>query len=171
MPVQHATIQKSVSGVHPISRCGRVDDSNLRTSHQPSPRALIQTWPISHRAPIIALKVFKISRDESHAMYHGTLTVMSVESFDGRRWTRDCQYFVTVKRHEYKNRIYKHGFRSRHFWHLTNSLLPEWLFYINIHPKRIYRMYRKSIIEVKKWMLLRIEVYDKNIRDSGVKKP
>ena len=38
---------------------GRVCDNNLRTNRQPRPHVLIQTWPISHRVPIIALKISK----------------------------------------------------------------------------------------------------------------
>ena len=138
------------SPVYTMYQRGWVYDNNLRTNHQPRLHVLIQTWPISRRVPIIALKDFKISRGESPTRYHDSFwknrTNLSVDCFNGRRWTPDCQYFVTVKRHQYKNRIYKHGFRSRQFWHLTNSLIPERLLYINIHPKRFYR---KSIIEVK----------------------
>ena len=141
MPVQHAKIhQIRVGCTTYISVDGFMIAICESPTELPCTHSNLTNIPPSSNYSSQGFQDFKrqISRQVYWVPFEKNRTHMSVDCFNGRRWTPDCQYFVTVKRHEYKNRIYKHGFRSRHFWHLTNSLLPEWLLYMNIHPKRIY---------------------------------
>ena len=107
--VQHVTIHRIRVRWGPLDKRGWVYDSNQRTNHQPSPRALFQTWPIPHRALIFALKIAlkryhaEFSRYLFLKNYLGMQNCQSIGTytdtifFDGRRWTPDCRY---LKRHE-----------------------------------------------------------------------
>ena len=94
--VQHVTIHRIRVRWGPLDKRGWVYDSNQRTNHQPSPRAVFQTWPIPHRALIFALKIaFKRSHAEfSRYLFLKTTWVCKTVSLSGPIVL--TQYFLTV---------------------------------------------------------------------------